>query len=436
MTWTNQRWHRRVISTLVMVVLAAPPAWAGAWTQPRDRWYVEYFYRYFYSKHTFDRDGNRVRRAKAGRFTDIRNELKLEYGITDWWNLLGSVPYLSAQFKDDTTNLLRTGVQDINLRTKFRFFNRPLIVKNNPLVASTQFSVKLPAGYDFVENPLGDGQVDFESRLQLSQAWAFAPYAARVARRTGPSLDEDGFGVTTTDTRPVSPAIAGRQVGPAVAHNRDEALRDAILLAELMQAGRERYAEQDYAEAAKWFQAVLQEQPANFEIKRIVLNHAARSMAIASLDDGPPYVLQAAAYNLEPIADDDHAAQTADRWWDTETRYAKVAFVNLEAAYTLRRGDPPNEFPLFAEAGFTPWKRLLLIGSIDASASAESTLHEESFAKWGLRGILNLRGKGFASVFRAGDGPSINLELGYNNIFAGRNTADAFELFTKLAFLF
>ena len=412
-----------MVSALAMVVLAAPPAWAGAWTLPRDRWYVEYFYRYFYSKHTFDRDGNRVRRAKAGRFTDIRNELKFEYGITDWWNLLGSVPYISAQFKDDTTNLLRTGVQDIFLRTKFRVLNTTFFSDRNPFVASTQFSLKFPAGYDFNENPLGDGQVDFESRLQLSQSWTYAPAPARVRPRSARLLDEQT-------------AITAHDAVPPIASSRDEALRDAFLQAELMQRGEHFYAARNYAEAAEWFQAVLQEQPSNFALKRIVLNHAARAMAIASLD-GPPQVIPAAWDRLEPIADgqwEQTPMRDVDRW-DTATLDTKVAFVNLEGAYTLRRGDPPNEFPLFAEVGFTPLKRLMVIGSLDAVVSAENSFHEESFAKWGLRGVLNLRGDGFASIFRTG-GPTINLELGYNNIVDGRNTADAYEIFTKLAVFF
>lgn len=415
----------RVAAVFLVVLGAAPPVWAGAWTLPKNRWYVEYFYRYFQSKHTFDRDGKRVRRPKAGFFSDIRNELKLEYGLTDWWNVLASVPYLSSHFRDDGVDLLRTGVQDVSLRTKFRFLHHPILVAEQPLVGSAQFSVKIPT-YDANENPLGDGQVDVESRLQLSQAWAFSPYEVDVSRRAPKRAD-------------VAPrAFPSRPADPV---SREAAIRDAVILAELIQGGTRLYEEGDYAEAAKWFQAALESDPSHYEALRTVLNHAARAVAEASLD-GPPRAILVSEDTFEPIFDD-QPEQTGyeafgggeDESEGVETRYARVAFVNLEGAYTVRNADPPNEFPLFAEVGFTPFKRLMVVGSVDSIVSARSTEHEESFAKWGVRGILNVWGDGFASVFRTG-GPTVNIEVGYNDIFDGRNTADAFEVFAKLGIFF
>ena len=130
----NTRWAG-FGAALVLALGVAPPAWAGAWTLPRNRWYVEYFYRYFGSKRTFDQDGDSGRRPNAGFFSDIRNEFKLEYGLTDWWTLLASVPYISSHYRDDNVDLLRTGVQDIYLRQKFRIWNRPVFAPT-PLVAS------------------------------------------------------------------------------------------------------------------------------------------------------------------------------------------------------------------------------------------------------------------------------------------------------------
>ena len=130
------RWAAVVAAAGLAALAATPPVWAGAWTLPSHRWYVEYFYRYFSSKHTFDRDGHRVRRPTTGFSSDIRNEVKLEYGVTDWWNVLASAPYLSSHYRDDNTDLLRTGVQDISLRTKFRLLNRPVLSETQPLVAS------------------------------------------------------------------------------------------------------------------------------------------------------------------------------------------------------------------------------------------------------------------------------------------------------------
>lgn len=411
-------WRRRVLLAFLMLLAATPRAWAGAWTLPENRWYVEYFYRYFGSKHLFDSEGNSGRRAKTALFQDIRNELKLEYGLTDWWNLLASAPYISSHYRDDNIDLLRTGVGDIYLRTKFRLLNRPLLTADQPLVGSAQFSVKIPSAYDPRENPIGDGQVDWESRLLLSQAWAFdpsvvpAPSARPSAQEPSPASRPEAF----TGQEPVS---------------RDGALRDAMILASLESRARDLYEEGAYAEAAKWFQAVLETDPYHYEALRTVLGHGAQALAEASQEGARAQE----AMILTTDADDPLIPPAASPG-ATETRYAKVAFVNLEGGFTARIEDPANEFPMVLEAGITPFKRLMLIGSLDAVVSVNSTNEEEeNFAKWGLRGIVNVWGDGFASVFRTG-GPTVNLEIGYNDIFAGRNTADAFEVFGKLGIFF
>lgn len=394
----------RALLILGGVLAFAPRVWAGAWTLPEHRWYVEYFYRYFGSKHEFDSEGHSGRRAKTAVSRDIRNELKLEYGLTDWWNVLASAPYISAHYRDDTIDLLRTGVGDIYLRTKIRLLNRPLLTAHQPLVGSAQFSVKIPSAYDPIENPLGDGQVDWESRLQLSQAWAFDPYEVPAPSAASPPASPPS----------ARPSLLRFQNPPA----RSEALRDAMILASLEQHARDLYEQGDYAEAAQWFQAVLEISPDHDEALRTVLTHGARVMAEASRDGSW----------------EEDATDEADGL--TETRYARVAFVNVEGGFTARNEDPANEFPLVGEVGFTPFKRLMLVGSMDAVVSVNSTNEqEESFAKWGLRGILNVWGDGFASIFRTG-GPTVNLEVGYNDVFEGRNTADAFEVFGKVGVFF
>lgn len=407
----NQRAGLVVVWCLAALALQPELAWAGAWTLPRNRWYIEYFYRYFYSKHTFDSEGDSGRRPTNGFFSDIRNELKLEYGLTDGWTLLASAPYLSSHYRDDNIDLLRTGIQDVYVRSKFRIFNRPVFSSRSPFVASAQFSAKIPTYY-VEENPLGDGQWDAESRLQLSQAWLFGPETpphllARPSERP-PSHEQEAL------RRPAS---------------REEAIRDSVLEAEIMQRGSRLYEEGDYEEAAKWFQAVLADNPSNYALQRIVLNHAAQVMTAEAARRGEP--IPVADDYLEPMV-----ADSLDAPVMPPTRYTKVAFVNAEGAFTARDGPPANEFPTFFEAGFTPFKRLMLIGSLDSVVSLNTIdEEEENFSKWGIRGVFNLKGDGFASIFRSGS-PTVNLEVGYNDVFEGRNTADAFEVFTKLGIFF
>ena len=290
----NRLRHRAPLIALVLCVSGTPSAWAGAWTVPRHRMYVEYFTRYFGAKKDFDAYGHSRRKPKTAAFSDIRHELKLEYGLTDAITLLASAPYQSSHYRDDNTDLLTTGVGDIYLRTKFR-------VLQDPVVSSVQFSWKISGAYDRRESPaLGDGQFDFESRLLVSRSFLYAPY----------------------------------QVS------------------------------------------------------------------------------------------------------NTETRYAGVAFVNAEGGFTARYGAPANEFPIYLEAGVTPVPHFMVVWTVESVLSVRST-HEqiEDFAKWGVRGIWNVWGNGFDSIFRSGH-PTVNLELGYNDVFAGRNTADAFEVFGKVGVSF
>jgi hypothetical protein len=386
-----------LLSSLALVVpltVCCHPAWAGAWTVPRNRWYGEYFYRYFGSKKEFDPDGNSGRRAKTATFRDIRNEWKLEYGLTDRLNLLASVPYISSHYRDDNVDLLRTGAGDIHLRTKLRLVQKPV-------VSSVQFSWKIPSAYDPNENPLGDGQVDVESRVQLSRAWVFAPYEVQ------------------------------EQAKPA--SERDAAMREAVLLATLYQEGVRLASLGHRREAAKWMAAVLESEPAHDGAMAWLLDEAA---ALASASRGWwPRVMLVTEERLEPIPE--QANEATREVVTTETRYAGVAFLNLEGAFTARNEDPANEFPILFEGGCTPLKRLMLVGLLEAVISVKSTDEQtEDFAKWGARAILNLWGDGFTSIFRTTGGPTVNVEVGYNDVFAGRNTADAFEIFGKIGVFF
>lgn len=411
--------HRRLpifrllaAALLLVPVLPAAPAWAGAWTVPKNRWYVEYFWRYFYSKHQYDASGDSSRRPTTGRFTDIRNELKLEYGLTDWWNLLASAPYISSHYRDDNVDLLRTGVGDINLRTKFRVWNRPTMFKN-PTVVSTQFGVKIPDAYDVNQDPLGDGQWDLESRVMVSQAWQFrAPFG-------NPKLP-----------LPSKDWWRGADAAPAVpAPTREAAIRDAVLLAELVQRGTALHEAGRTAEAVPFLQAALASEPEHEIVLTLVLNHAARMMAQAEAEAHGGWML-AAADRLELVQEEPIIPAEA-------TDLDGVAFVNFETGYTARAEDPANEVPLFAEVGFTPMKRLMLIGSLDAVVGDRHTGEDiENFAKWGVRAVINVMGDGFASIFKTTGEPTVNIEIGYNDIFAGRNTADAWELFGKVGVFF
>lgn len=311
---------RSVVAAFLFLCLTPSTVWAGAWTVPKNRWYTEYFYRVFGSKKEFDAHRNSSRRLKSASFRDIRNEVKLEYGVTDWFNVLAAVPYQSSRYKDSNVKLLNNGVGDIYLRAKTRLIEEPV-------VGSLQMSWKIPA-YNTDESPaLGDGQFDYELRGQLSRAFRLAP-----------------------DNRIIPP------------QTREAAIQEAVSTAQRL------------------------------------LKKPSRQATAAPAD--------------------------------------KVAFLNFEGGFTARAKEPANEVPLVAEAGFTPFRRLMLIGSLESVLSIKSTNEQvEDFSKWGLRAVVNVWGEGFGSIFREGK-PTVNLEVGYNDIFAGRNTADAYEIFGKVGIAF
>lgn len=398
---------RILLSAIAVLCLLSPspPAWAGAWTVPRRRWYTEYFYRYFGSKDEFDARRNSSRRAKSASFRDFRHEVKLEYGLTDTWNLLASAPYQSSHYQDSNGDLLTTGVGDIYVRSKLRLLTEPL-------VGSLQTSVKIPSAYNPAESPaLGDGQVDVETRFQVSRALTYWPYEAPV-RRSAPAVH------APRAQDPPQRADAPRaSVTPVT---REDAMRRALLVSELYERGRRLHMAGQTDEAVMWLRAALDTDPRHTEARRLL-----------ELTAPPGELWVGSAEAAEPRPRLDSAGQD-----DMETRYAGVAFVNFESGLNLRNEEPANEVPLVLEAGFTPLKRLMLVGTHESVFSIKSTHeHPEEFSKLGLRAIVNVWGDGFASVFRDGS-PTVNVEVGYNDIYAGRNTADAFEVFTKLGIFF
>lgn len=435
-----------LFAILAGVLVLPAEAMAGAWTVPRRRMYGEYFYRVFQSKKQFDADGNSARRPKSGVFRDIRNEVKFEYGVTDWLNVLGSVPYQSAHDRNDTSDLLHSDVGDIYVRTKVRVFNKPVLNDHDPLVASLQLSGKIPSAYDANDSPgLGDGQVDVDSRVQVSQSWLLGSRrAATRASPRGPAARRPR--ALPRQARAQTPT-ADFASGAATSFQRGTAAFLYDVAQEYRQAGR-------YGEAAHELRKLLTLDPMNEQALRdldelSVLMHSTDSptqtqrerVMQESLSRAQQRMADRRRRSHEALAWADEPAEPMDAapapGGSDSVDAARVAFVNFEGGFTARNEGPANEVPLVFEAGFAPYRRLMLVGSLESVLSVRST-HEqvENYAKWGLRGIINLRGEGFATVFRRGGGPTVNLELGYNDIFAGRNTADAFEIFSKLGIFF
>ena len=419
--WNARRWGVRWVGAGVACVVFAAPVWAGAWTVPRHRLYTEYFYHYFHTQKDFDARGNSGRKAKVGMFSDIRNEFKAEYGLTNWLNLLASVPYQSSHYRDDNVDLLNSGAGDIWLRAKLRPFVEPV-------TTAVQFSWKIPAYDPKISPGLGDGQFDFETRLLLSKAFTYWPYQIEAVHREDGSVYYPSLGEKPAAPRPKTPAPQRHSAAPSPG-SRALAMREAILAAEMFQRGRRLLEEGRVREAAAWLRAVLDTAP----------SHQAAHLLLRQIDPEAEAALPPATPDpalVERAPGSELVTASASDTIVPETRYNGIAFINLEGAFSARRKDPANEFPMVVEAGFTPLKRLMLVGRLDSVVSVRSTNEQiENWAKWDVRAVFNVWGDGFSSVLRQGH-RTVNLEVGYSDIFAGRNTADAYEVYGKLGVFF
>ena len=440
----------QLIVMAAALLVQAKAVWAGAWTVPRDKWYVEYFYRYFHSKKEFDDQGHDNRRPKVGMFEDIRNEWKLEYGFTDEFNILASVPYQSSHYRDDNTDLLTSGVGDIWVRTKLRLLAQP----EYPVMGAIQCSWKIPSAYNPRTSPaLGKGQVDFETRVMISRSWVYFPYEVQVPVRK--REDQSGGNIQPppsahqTDSahfpnregdisRPPDPVPGSDPLGPNGVEASPQPAQQTSATAqpvnlsneEVAQPQRRQQAIQDALVSAELVQDKQREEAYQRKVMKSEGRPTVKVTPEAEASERPSCHQQAAMMPRAP----DQTTEAPET--ETQTRYNGVAFVNLEGAFNARNEDPANEFPFFLEAGLTLNKRLMLAGSFEATIS-ERTTHEqeEDFWKWGARVVVNLVGDGFASVFRT-SGSTLNFEVGYNDIVFGRNTADAYEVFGKVGLTF
>ncbi|MEO1035117.1 MAG: hypothetical protein AAFX44_06105 [Pseudomonadota bacterium] len=153
----NRIWYVAVGGALVFS--AQQQAFAGAWTLPQGDSYNKFGIAFFESDDTF---GPSVDGFEE--FTDITLNYYAEYGITDNITLFGQIPLR------ETTNTIagveteNSGVGDVDIGFRFNLLNE----KN---VLALQLLYKTPFAYnDDDELPLGNGQADFETRLQYGRS--------------------------------------------------------------------------------------------------------------------------------------------------------------------------------------------------------------------------------------------------------------------------
>ncbi|MEA3328645.1 MAG: transporter [Candidatus Omnitrophota bacterium] len=131
----------------------------GAWGAPKGHCLLELYLKYYWHNSHFDNDGNEMEWEFGGAYKEMLTELKIEYGLYDKFTLVGYFPYKYACWKDDFAKQTTSGMADIRVGGKYRFFEEPI-------VTAVQLRGKFPGGYDKNAIPaLGAGQIDLEIML-------------------------------------------------------------------------------------------------------------------------------------------------------------------------------------------------------------------------------------------------------------------------------
>ena len=154
-----------LITSLFLLLVLSIDAYAGAWTLPRNKVYLETAYQEGFNREEYASDGKKRGFGYGGAGSEHSTFFKLEYGLTDQLNLLTQLPYRMFRFKNDFDKFRTSDWGDVTVGAKYRLIEEPAVV-------SMQADVKVPGGYS-KDRPvqIGDGQNDLELRLILSKSF-------------------------------------------------------------------------------------------------------------------------------------------------------------------------------------------------------------------------------------------------------------------------
>jgi hypothetical protein len=120
-------------------LISIESAFAGAWTVPKDHVWAEYYMKWNYSKESYNERGNTTSLTSGGtnafRAWEFVQEPKLEFGVTDYLNLLYSMEFKEGHYKeydrpDDWGPFSHKngGLTNIKIGGKWRFLEKPLVM--------------------------------------------------------------------------------------------------------------------------------------------------------------------------------------------------------------------------------------------------------------------------------------------------------------------
>lgn len=166
----------KILTCLSLIVLSfflSYDACAGAWTVPKHKFWGEYNFKWQWADEEFDAGRNRVDKSQDAHSWEFIMAPKFEFGVTDWFNILGSLEYKESKYKeyDRPTSWgpfrrKNHGISSVTIGGKIRFIE-------DPVVLSGQVDVSIYPGYGnyngddpaFRNQPsIGDGEDSVELR--------------------------------------------------------------------------------------------------------------------------------------------------------------------------------------------------------------------------------------------------------------------------------
>ncbi len=140
---------KKVFLLVLLSCLVLPQlAFGGAWTLPRNDIWIEYVTKASWAKDDFGPDKDLTRKGADARSWGWGMIPKAEYGITDWFTLMGSLEYKEAKYKEYARNpawgpysVKNHGVTNVDFGGKFRFLKEPVVL-------SGQIKAQIYTAYD------------------------------------------------------------------------------------------------------------------------------------------------------------------------------------------------------------------------------------------------------------------------------------------------
>ncbi len=165
---------KKVIILLTLACFIAPQlAFGGAWTLPKNNVWAEWYTKYHWEKWAFgsDRDPGKIggpeKDARGWGWSFIP---KVEYGVTDWFTLIGAVEGKTATYKEYVRpaswgpwSKTSSALTNFEVGARIRALEKPVVL-------SGQIKGMFYTGYGYNKNPqLCDGDDALDMRVIVSK---------------------------------------------------------------------------------------------------------------------------------------------------------------------------------------------------------------------------------------------------------------------------